>query len=300
LPLQDISKYHAVIIKEDNLLKIVDLGSSNGTYVNHKRSNGHSLLKSGDILHFNKIFDNTIAFRFISKDLTSKNNISHSLRGRKLMIQGKDFNFLIGIPLYLEVEERRINHVKAHLFAIEKEKCLIINIPQLEEIQLKEKQKCLVRFSYNGKVFGFGTIVLEIDNFSSPLLKLKYPEIMSCISYRKHARYQTNLKATVRTSFNDKPIPCEVIEISLGGCRISFSSEYKPNLKEEFLLTLKHLVNDIRVLKVHDKVTKDSYEVGLKIISFGGEGKKQKYEEILNLHIPVKHTHAKQSIESER
>jgi predicted component of type VI protein secretion system len=37
IPLGDISRKHCRIIKEDNVLKIEDLGSSNGTYVNGKR-----------------------------------------------------------------------------------------------------------------------------------------------------------------------------------------------------------------------------------------------------------------------
>jgi hypothetical protein len=298
LPSPYISKYHAVIIKEDNFLKIVDLESVNGIYVNYKRSKRPTVLKSGDILHFNKLFDETIAFRVIAIDITSNdtNNISRSLQRRKSTIQGKDFEFPVGLSLYLEIEDRKINHVKARLFAIEREKSLIINISQLEEIQFKGEEKCLVRFSYNNKIFGFETIIQKIESFSFPRLYLKYPETISCIAYRKHTRYQTNLKATVRTSFNDKLFPCRVIDISLGGCRVSFPCEHKPNLEKEFFLTLKHLVNDIRVLKVHDKMTEDAYEAGLKIISFGGEGKKKKYQEILDFHAPVKHKQSKQSI----
>lgn len=37
IPLGDISRKHCRLIKEDNILKIEDLGSSNGTYVNGKR-----------------------------------------------------------------------------------------------------------------------------------------------------------------------------------------------------------------------------------------------------------------------
>jgi predicted component of type VI protein secretion system len=37
IPLGDISRKHCRLIKEDSLLKVEDLGSSNGTYVNGKR-----------------------------------------------------------------------------------------------------------------------------------------------------------------------------------------------------------------------------------------------------------------------
>ena len=47
IPLGDISRKHCRIIKEDNTLKIEDLGSSNGTYVNGKRIH-ESELQAGD------------------------------------------------------------------------------------------------------------------------------------------------------------------------------------------------------------------------------------------------------------
>ena len=49
IPLGDISRKHCRIIKEDNTLKIEDLGSSNGTYVNGKRIH-ESEVQPGDTI----------------------------------------------------------------------------------------------------------------------------------------------------------------------------------------------------------------------------------------------------------
>jgi predicted component of type VI protein secretion system len=49
IPLGDISRKHCRIIKEENVLKIEDLGSSNGTYVNGKRIH-ESDVQAGDTI----------------------------------------------------------------------------------------------------------------------------------------------------------------------------------------------------------------------------------------------------------
>ena len=51
LPFHSVSKRHAEIYVEGNELKLRDLGSTNGTFVNRKRIQG-SPLHEGDILHF--------------------------------------------------------------------------------------------------------------------------------------------------------------------------------------------------------------------------------------------------------
>lgn len=51
LPYQSVSKRHAEIVIEGDHLKLRDLESTNGTFVNRKRVNG-ALLHEGDILHF--------------------------------------------------------------------------------------------------------------------------------------------------------------------------------------------------------------------------------------------------------
>jgi pSer/pThr/pTyr-binding forkhead associated (FHA) protein/c-di-GMP-binding flagellar brake protein YcgR len=301
LPSIYVSKYHAEIIKEKNFLKITDLGSVNGLYVNHRLVNKSIQLKAGDLLHFNKLFDDTIGFRVISKEVETSvtkreaqvlNNttsqLSHSLKRRKTFIKGKDFGFSIGLTLYLDFKEKKIDHIKTHLFALEEGKTLIVNIPQHQAVQLTPEDTCKVRFSYDSKVFTFETKILKNEDFPSPRLYLKYPEKISYVAYRKHTRYRTNLRAIVRKSIKDKPILCKVVDISLGGCKVSFPSHIKEEIEGELLLTFEHLINDMRVLKVHDNQTKDAYEVGFKIVSYGGKIKKDKYQEILDFHAPVK------------
>ena len=49
IPLGDISRKHCRLIREDNVLKVEDLGSSNGTYVNRKRIH-ESEVQAGDTI----------------------------------------------------------------------------------------------------------------------------------------------------------------------------------------------------------------------------------------------------------
>src|SRR5947207_3397749 len=54
IPLGDISRKHCRLIKEDEALKIEDLGSSNGTYVNGKRIH-EAELQPGDTVQIGPV-----------------------------------------------------------------------------------------------------------------------------------------------------------------------------------------------------------------------------------------------------
>src|SRR5256885_1364675 len=54
IPLGDISRKHCRIIKEENVLKIEDLGSSNGTYINGKRIH-EAELSPGDTIQIGPV-----------------------------------------------------------------------------------------------------------------------------------------------------------------------------------------------------------------------------------------------------
>src|SRR5438128_12214317 len=54
IPLGDISRKHCRLIKEDNVLKIEDLGSSNGTYINGKRIH-EAELSPGDTIQIGPV-----------------------------------------------------------------------------------------------------------------------------------------------------------------------------------------------------------------------------------------------------
>ncbi len=51
-----VSRKHARFIKEFNNWYIEDLGSTNGTYVNQKRINEKTLIKSGDVISLSNSF----------------------------------------------------------------------------------------------------------------------------------------------------------------------------------------------------------------------------------------------------
>lgn len=52
IPSSSISKFHAEIYHDGSSLRIRDLGSTNGTFVNHRRAEGDLPLKAEDIVHF--------------------------------------------------------------------------------------------------------------------------------------------------------------------------------------------------------------------------------------------------------
>jgi EAL domain-containing protein (putative c-di-GMP-specific phosphodiesterase class I) len=46
-----VSQVHAEVVREDGSLLLCDLGSTNGTFLNHRRLNGPARLADGDIIH---------------------------------------------------------------------------------------------------------------------------------------------------------------------------------------------------------------------------------------------------------
>ena len=70
IPLGEISRKHCRIIKDDETLKVEDLGSSNGTFVNEQRISEPCYLKPGDILRVGP-------FRFLVHYQLSDEAINH-------------------------------------------------------------------------------------------------------------------------------------------------------------------------------------------------------------------------------
>ena len=67
-----ISRHHAEIIYENGQLLINDLNSANGTFLNNKKVMSKTLIRKGDIIHFDEL-----EFR------VTLNNISDCTSGRK-------------------------------------------------------------------------------------------------------------------------------------------------------------------------------------------------------------------------
>ncbi|MBN2738772.1 MAG: FHA domain-containing protein [Spirochaetales bacterium] len=54
LPLKDVSRNHARIFKKDDELIIMDLESTNGTFLNNRKIEGEERLQNGDFVHFGR------------------------------------------------------------------------------------------------------------------------------------------------------------------------------------------------------------------------------------------------------
>ncbi|MDZ7843262.1 MAG: FHA domain-containing protein [Anaerolineales bacterium] len=50
IPIAEVSRHHALLIKDDNGFMIKDLGSTNGTFIDRKKIGGKYLLSAGDVI----------------------------------------------------------------------------------------------------------------------------------------------------------------------------------------------------------------------------------------------------------
>jgi pSer/pThr/pTyr-binding forkhead associated (FHA) protein len=301
LPVQYVSKNHAQIVREGKELKIIDMGSVNGTYVNRKKIKGSTVLKSGDVIHFSKLLDDSEGLRVVSypsqvSSRTKKSTTSHTLRAhmltsgiREKKIRGEDFDLSPGLSIFFEIQNKELKHIKARLDSVNKGISITLEVPSHEAMEINPEETCIGRFSHNGNVYGFKSKVIntEIDSITSAYIILEYPEIISYIAYRRFTRYKTNLNATIRKSIKDSPMRCKIIDISLGGCKVSFSDDNTPELNGKVLLSIENMIDDVHISKVHERKTHFDYQVGFEILYFGGPEKMKKYEEILHYHAPV-------------
>lgn len=86
---KNISRKHAEFYVDVDSLVLKDLGSTNGTYVNHKRINAPSRLKTGDVIHFGTLeFD--VRRRDVDDRASGESTMLHMSAGPKSYTQYSD------------------------------------------------------------------------------------------------------------------------------------------------------------------------------------------------------------------
>ncbi|HOZ45527.1 MAG TPA: PilZ domain-containing protein [Candidatus Hydrogenedentes bacterium] len=99
---------------------------------------------------------------------------------------------------------------------------LALDRPKLDNrfLALREQQRCIIRFLYEGMACGFDTYVQDWETEKGrPQFRVAWPDHFKMASIRKHERVQLSLPATIDMGQSEH-IPAELIDLSLGGCGI--------------------------------------------------------------------------------
>jgi hypothetical protein len=267
LPFQYISRNHAMFVKNsERSLCLLDIGSRNGTFVNGKKVKERTLVKSGDIIHFDPLKNHP--FHLLCQDpedsIIEKVQFSRKFNRNEKYIDGKEFNFLQNTLLFIEIEKK--GFIETELLDQNKGLMLITTIPSFMSHSPIMGDKCRARFLLGSNIFEFETCVIRVELHPFPRLYLIYPEMISAFPYRRYRRHRTKLKAQVCQQPDYHPLEGTIIDISSGGCKIVFPSERIPDSSGKLLLTIDDIVRDISISKKYDLRNKMGFYAGFEFI----------------------------------
>ncbi|MEO5356364.1 MAG: flagellar brake protein [Nitrospirae bacterium YQR-1] len=94
---------------------------------------------------------------------------------------------------------------------------LIIGNGDVFEAKLAKGTKLIVRYFYEGALYGFSTEVMTTVVISKKLFFLKYPETLEKHNLRSTKRVECLLPAKIRADYN--VIDSTVVDISTAGCK---------------------------------------------------------------------------------
>jgi hypothetical protein len=148
------------------------------------------------------------------------------------MAKPEDSVVLPGIApgMLLQIQFEGLGSSRSRLIGIDDGSFLIIQTPAITEIWSKryEKNHCIVRYLFAGKVFAFRCTLLAVIKDPCRLSILSYPESVENINLRKHERTSCIIAAEV--NIGGRTYEGIVSDISIGGC----SFEFNLSARQEF------------------------------------------------------------------
>ena len=139
------------------------------------------------------------------------------------MLQKKTNEVCAGLEFgtTLQVQFEGVGTAKTSIIGIDRDKCLIIKPPALVGLETKlfKKNQTVVRYFYDGMIFGFRCTLIGYIKTPFPLLILSYPEAAEQLNLRKHKRLSCLLNGQLLTD----PLTFKVVilDISPSGCRFA-------------------------------------------------------------------------------
>ena len=142
----------------------------------------------------------------------------------------------VGTELLVEIVDLRLRY-KSVLIGIENGKYMINRLPHKElsgSVQLQRvlRSPIIIKYVYNGFVYGFRTKVLNIISNPARLLFVAYPEEIEEQSVRCHPRYECVLPAEIK--IGDDVIELVIVDISKTGCGCVIKTSAVENKNQMF------------------------------------------------------------------
>jgi c-di-GMP-binding flagellar brake protein YcgR len=142
-------------------------------------------------------------------------------KASEALIGSGTLNIGIGIPVQFQLGGTG-NRLRATgvVAGMTPEEHLLIRIPTIPGIlsRLNEGDSIVVRYVYDGNVYGFSSTIVTFINRPVLIAFLAYPDTVEKLNLREAKRIPCCLPATVRTDGSD--YKAVIVDISLGGSRV--------------------------------------------------------------------------------
>lgn len=145
---------------------------------------------------------------------------------------------------------------------LEKEITVFVSITDLV---IKKGTILFACFSDHNADYEFQTLCLEDKHKDENIIHISKPITLKKLLHRKHPRLIINVPGFIHDYLQKNPLPCTVIDISLGGALISVKSQHKKNE----LIKLSFTVPNSESFKFLDAVIVWGSKAGLVLSKYG-------------------------------
>jgi hypothetical protein len=109
-------------------------------------------------------------------------------------------------------------------------------------VRMEENKSCIVRFIWEGNVFGFSGHIISAIRHPFPLAFLTYPDQLESLNLRTTTRYPVRIEATYAHQTQEGSAPGSgtglIINISEGGCLLEGKSVFDPGSRLTLSFTI--------------------------------------------------------------
>jgi hypothetical protein len=135
-----------------------------------------------------------------------------------------------GTEIQLEIDGVA-SRLQTQLIGIDTDRILIVKTPTMSQIgginvKLFAGNRVIVRYVFEGVVYGFETAIVEAISSPLRLLFLAYPKLVTARSIRSNPRVNTSLPAKLKAG--ETGTDGTVTDISISGCQLEIRRDHLP------------------------------------------------------------------------
>ena len=135
-----------------------------------------------------------------------------------------------GTEIQLEIDGVA-SRLQTQLIGIDTDRILIVKTPTMSQIgginvKLFAGNRVIVRYVFEGVVYGFETAIVEAISSPLRLLFLAYPKLVTARTIRSNPRINTSLPARLKAG--ETGADGTVTDISISGCQLEMRRDHLP------------------------------------------------------------------------